>query len=342
MAGGVEMNVSECRKALKQFAGKRILVLGDMMLDEHIWGTVNRISPEAPVMVVNAEDTSCMPGGAANVANNIRALGANACVLGVVGDDESGESLRSSLDGAGIDVSGLFVDASRPTTRKTRLWASHRHQAVRVQIVRVDWEDRRRISALMVKRIVDFLESAAGNVDAILLSDYDKGVVVTETVRAAIRIANERGKVCISNAKPRNLAHFAGIDLITMNRPEASAASGMEIDSLLDVEKAGRKILRGNRCRELVITLGAQGLTAFTASGEVSHVPAVKSEVYDEAGAGDAAVSGLTLGLSCGLGLVDAGMIANCAGGAVVKKVGVATTSITEIKELLGGLEHRS
>ncbi|MEN6356213.1 MAG: bifunctional ADP-heptose synthase [Armatimonadota bacterium] len=329
------MDLNACRAALKEFAGKRVLVIGDMMLDEHIWGNVNRISPEAPVMVVNAEDASCMPGGAANAANNIRALGAQACVLGVVGDDEAGEKLKSALSASGIDTTGLFVDKNRPTTRKTRVWASHRHQAVRAQVVRVDWEDKRKISASLVKRIVEFLESVASDIDAILLSDYDKGVVITDTIRAAVRIAGEHGKISVSNAKPRNLTHFAGIDLITMNRPEAGAASGIEVEDLADVDKAGRKILRSTGCRELVITLGAQGLAAFSESGEMSHVSAIKSEVYDEAGAGDAAVSALTLALTSGLDLAGSGAIANCAGGAVVRKVGVATTTVDEIDSLL-------
>ncbi|MHB9035275.1 MAG: bifunctional heptose 7-phosphate kinase/heptose 1-phosphate adenyltransferase [Armatimonadota bacterium] len=324
------MDLNACRSALGGFAGKRVLVIGDMMLDEHIWGNVSRISPEAPVMVVNADSTSCMPGGAANVANNIRALGAEACVVGVVGDDEGGEKLKSALDGSGVDVSGIFVDKSRPTTRKTRIWASHRHQ-----VVRVDWEDRRKIASGIVERMIDFLENATGSVDAILLSDYDKGVVITETVRAAIRIAKERGKVSMSNAKPRNLTHFAGIDLITMNRLEAGAAADIEIKDRAEVENAGRKILNTTNCHGLVITTGAQGLSAFSESGEVSHVPAVKSEVYDEAGAGDTVVSALTLAISSGLGLAGAGAIANCAGGAVVRKVGVATTTVEEIDALL-------
>ncbi|MCE5314281.1 MAG: PfkB family carbohydrate kinase [Armatimonadota bacterium] len=327
------MDLNACRAALQKFAGKRVLVIGDMMLDEHIWGNVSRVSPEAPVMVVNADSTTSMPGGAANVANNIRALGAEACVVGVVGDDEAGRTLQSSLKASGVDVSGIFVDKTRPTTRKTRIWASHRHQ-----VVRVDWEDKRRIASSILKRMAAFVENVAGDVDAILLSDYDKGVVISEIVRTAVKIANERGKVSISNAKPRNLAHFAGIDLITMNRLEASSASGVDIENGADVEKAGRKILGATRCRSLVITTGAKGLSAFTESGEISHVPAVKSEVYDEAGAGDTVVSALTLAVSCGLDLAGAGAIANCAGGAVVRKVGVATTTIQEIDVLLSHL----
>ena len=329
------MDLDACRAALKEFAGKRVLVMGDMMLDEHIWGNVNRISPEAPVMVVNAEDTSCMPGGAANTANNIRALGAEAIVLGVIGDDEAGDKLKSTLSASGIDISGLFVDKNRPTTRKTRVWASHRHQAIRAQVVRVDWEDKRKISASLVKRIVSFLEDAAQDIDAVLLSDYDKGVVVTDTIRAAIQVANKNCKLSVSNAKPRNLSHFAGIDLITMNRPEAGVASGIGVEDLKDAAKAGRKILHSTGCRKLVITLGAQGIAAFPESGEMSHIPAVKSEVYDEAGAGDAAGSALTLSLASGLDISGSCAIANCAGGAVVRKVGVATTTVEEIDSLL-------
>ncbi|MCE5198708.1 MAG: PfkB family carbohydrate kinase [Armatimonadota bacterium] len=324
------MDLKSCLSALDNFAGKRVLVVGDLMLDEHVWGTVSRVSPEAPVMVVNADSTDARPGGAANVAKNIRALGAKACVVGVIGDDETGRILRDRLVESGVEVDGLFIDKSRPTTRKSRIWASHRHQ-----VVRVDWEDKRKIATSIVRRVIEFIDNVSDIVDAILLSDYDKGVVAKEIVRASIKAANDHNKMCVSNAKPRNLSYFTDIGLITMNRPEATAASGVDISSASDVERAGRKILATTGCRGLVITTGAQGLSAFSSNGCVDHIPAVKSEVYDEAGAGDTVVSALTLALTGGLDLAGAGAIANCAGGAVVRKVGVATTTIEEIGALL-------
>lgn len=313
--------------ALGQFAGKRVMVIGDLMIDEHVWGTVERISPEAPVMVVQVDSApDCLPGGAANVANNIRALGGEASVVGVVGDDEGGDILRRVLSGAGVDVSGIFSDDKRPTTRKTRIWASHRHQ-----VVRIDRESKRKVSHAIVERIIDFIKRGSADFDAVLVSDYAKGVVSKETVSAAVA----GGKISVSNPKPRNIACFSGIGVITLNQSEASAASGIDIDELADIERAGRKLVSTIGCQGLIITRGGHGLSVFESNGSSCHIPAIETEVYDVAGAGDTVISALTMSLACGLDLAAAATIANCAGGAVVRKVGVATTTPAEISTLL-------
>ncbi len=326
------MDVSRCCEALKNFAGKRVLVIGDLMLDEHIWGTVGRISPEAPVMVVEVDSSTpdFRPGGAANVANNIRALGAEASVIGVIGDDEGGRILLECLEGRGIDTSGVLVDSSRPTTRKTRIWASHRHQ-----VVRVDREAKHKIPATLTKSMVSAIADRVAMVDAVLLSDYAKGVINRETAQAAVRIANEFDKPSVSNPKPCNLSYFVGVGTVTLNQSEASVASGIEISEIPDIERAGYKLLDAVRCQGLIITRGAHGLTVFERDSKVRHIPAIESEVYDVAGAGDTVVSALTLAIASGLSLAEAGIIANCSGGAVVRKVGVATTNLEEIASLL-------
>lgn len=326
------MNRQACLTALQSFADKRVMVIGDLMLDEHIWGRVERISPEAPVMVVQVDspESDCRPGGAANVANNIRALGGEASVVGVVGDDEGGRMLMESLRGAGVDVEGVFVDKSRPTTRKTRIWASHRHQ-----VVRVDWESKRKVSAAIARRLVEYVERRVPTVDSLMISDYDKGVVTREMASAAIRSASAQGIISATNAKPRNLACCEGVGVVTLNQAEASAASGIDIEDASDVERAGAKLLASAKCSGLVLTRGAHGLSVFDGRSAPHHIPALETEVYDVAGAGDTVVSALVLALTCGLDLVSAGLIANCAGGAVVRKVGVATTSVTEIGSLL-------
>ncbi|NLN78783.1 MAG: D-glycero-beta-D-manno-heptose-7-phosphate kinase [Armatimonadetes bacterium] len=312
---------------LSQFAGKRVLVIGDLMLDEHIWGTVERISPEAPVMVVRANgDADCLPGGAANVAYNIRALGGEAAVVGVIGDDEGGEILRRVLAAGGVDVNGVVADADRPTSRKTRIWASHRHQ-----VVRVDRENNTAISGAVVRRMIDYIYSASKDVDAVLLSDYAKGVICSEVVAAATATAS----VCVANIKPKNLSSFSDVGIITLNLAEASAASGMDVGDLRQVEEAGRLLLSRVGCRGIVITRGANGLSAF-GDGEITHIPAIETEVYDVAGAGDTVVSALTMALASGAALPEACAIANSAGAAVVRKVGVATTTTEEIAALLG------
>lgn len=326
------MNAPECSGALGSFADRRVMVIGDLMLDEHVWGTVERISPEAPVMVVRVDspDSDYRAGGAANVAGNIRALGAGVAVVGVVGDDEGRRLLLKSLGNAGVDTSGVFVDPSRLTTRKTRIWASHRHQ-----VVRIDRESDRRLPSPVVRAIVDHIEREARGFDAILISDYDKGVVNRETARAAIRAARELGVVSVSNAKPRNISSCRGVDVVSLNQSEASAASGIDIREIADVERAGRKLMAAVGCGGLVITRGGQGLCVFSGPDCAHHIPAIQTEVYDVAGAGDTVAGALALALSCGLDLRAAGFVANCAGAAVVRKVGVATTSVDEILALM-------
>lgn len=326
------MDLRACRDALAGFAGKRVLVVGDLMLDEHIWGTVGRISPEAPVMVVEVEspEPDCRPGGAANVANNLRALGAEVSVIGITGDDEGGRILLDSLRGEGVDTSGTIVDSERPTTRKTRIWASRRHQ-----VVRVDRESRKRISGSVVRALVEQVERACRNADAVLLSDYDKGAITRDVAQSAIRLASSLGIVSAANPKPRSFGYYSGIGAATLNQHEASAASAVDIFEVADVEKAGRKLLTSVPCGGLVITRGGHGLTVFDGPDGIHHIPAIESEVYDVAGAGDTVVSALTLALAAGAGLPEAGLIADCAGGAVVRKIGVATTSVDEIGSLL-------
>jgi len=324
------MDLNMCQSALATFAGKRVLVIGDLMLDEHIWGTAERISPEAPVMVVNVDSREGRAGGAANVANNIRALGAQATVVGLIGDDEGGAMLRACLEGSGIDTGGLIIDKHRMTTRKTRIWASHRQQ-----VVRVDHESRKKASAGAVKRITDYIESVAADHDALLISDYDKGVVTREVAVAAIKAAQRAGKVSASNPKPRNMHYFAGIDVIQLNQAETMSASGLDISERADVEKAARKLLGSIGCGSIVITRGPRGLAVCDQSSGLVHVPAVVSEVYDSVGAGDTVISMLTLGLASGLGVRESAVIGNCAAGVVVRKVGVTTTTLDEISSML-------
>jgi len=317
--------------ALAGFAGKRVMVIGDLMLDEHVWGTVERISPEAPVLVVQVDsDPDFLPGGAANVANNIRALGGEASVVGVVGDDEGGEILRQVLSDEGVDVTGIFVDDKRPTTRKTRIWASHRHQ-----VVRIDRESKRRVAHGIVERMIDHIGRASSDADAVLVSDYAKGVICRDIVAAA-----RGGRILVSNPKPRSMSCFDGAGVIVLNQSEASAASGIDIDEQADVERVGRKLVAATKCGGLVITRGAHGLSVFERDGSIRHIPAIETEVYDVAGAGDTVISALAMALAAGLGLADAGVIANCAGAAVVRKVGVATTTPSEIAALLGATDN--
>lgn len=332
----MRINVESCRRLLQRFRGRQVMVVGDLMLDEHIWGSVSRVSPEAPVLVVdvNSPPSDNRPGGAANVANNVVALGGSAAVVGVVGDDEGGRLLLESLARAGADASRVVRDSDRLTTRKTRIWASHRQQ-----IVRVDLETKKKVTGRVLRLISDSVRAGSAAADAVLLSDYDKGVLTRDVARAALDAAAERGIPVVANPKPRNVHNFAGASVVTLNQIEASAASSIDISDRADAEKAAAKILDNSEIGALIITRGSHGLSVFRKAAEPFHVPAIQSEVYDVAGAGDTVVAALAMALACGADVNQAAVIANCAGGAVVRKVGVATTSIEEIDALLRSLE---
>jgi rfaE bifunctional protein kinase chain/domain len=319
---------------MEKFTGKRVLVVGDLMIDEHIWGAVGRISPEAPVMVVDAQDLERRPGGAANVVNNVQALGAQASVIGIVGDDDHGRELIRLLSSTGAEVSGIVVDPSRRTTRKTRIWASHRQQ-----VVRVDWESRIAVNDSVVAEISRHLDREITACDAAILSDYNKGTLTAEVAGGAIRRSAALGRICACNAKPSMIKHFVGVTVLTLNQSEAEAAVGNSITDEASLEEAGHKLLRELSVGVLVITLGARGMVVFEPGCEMTRIEAVPIEVYDVAGAGDTVISTLALAMAAGANVQQAAYLANTAGGAVVRKVGVATVTPGEILQLLNS--HR-
>ena len=302
------------------------------MVDEHIWGEVGRISPEAPVIVVDAQDFECRPGGAANVVNNVRALGAQASVIGIVGDDEHGRKLIDILSSTGVDVSGMVIDPLRPTTRKTRIWASHRQQ-----VVRVDWESRNPVPTELSEKIRRHIQREMELCDAIILSDYNKGMLIPDVVSAAIEGALTSNKVCTCNAKPDKVHYFAHVTALTLNLAEAEAVLGRRLTDEASISDGGCALLKQLAPSNLVITRGSRGLALFERGSKVTYVPGMPIEVYDVAGAGDTVISTLTLALASNVTPVDAAKLANAAGGAVVRKVGVATTTPEEIAQLLDG-----
>ncbi len=327
------MNTQRAQEILDNFDGKKILVVGDVMLDEYVWGKVSRISPEAPVMVVDAERHTFVPGGAANVVNNLCALGAKAAIAGVVGDDAAGQTLREKLEEEGADVAALISAGDRPTTLKTRIIAHSQ------QVVRVDHEKRTAIDAATQARLRAGLIGALPNCDAVLLSDYQKGLLGTEMVRELSDLAGKHGKIITGNLKPTGIGAHCRLSVITLNLSEASAATGMILDDSSDegtLRSAGKMLLRKSGAQQILITRGAQGLILFGADGSIVTVPAHPVAVYDVAGAGDTVISTLTLALAAGASPAEAVTLANCAGAAAVKKVGVATVSRAEILEAVG------
>jgi rfaE bifunctional protein kinase chain/domain len=323
---------SRAKEILDSFAGRRVLVVGDVMLDEYVWGRVSRVSPEAPVMVVDADHHTYVPGGAANVVNNVCALGGQAMIAGLVGADGAGRTLAEKLAEEGADVTGLMVSDFRPTTQKTRIIAHSQ------QVVRVDHEMRDPISPEEEARLIGFLETAIPQCDAVLLSDYQKGLLGRTVVQKTIEAARAQGKISAGNLKPQGINSHCRLTMITLNLSEASTATGMLLsegsgDGML--REAGRMLLRKSGADHILITRGAQGLTLFSRDTDPVTVPAHPVAVYDVAGAGDTVISTLTLALAAGASALEAVTIANCAGAVVVRKVGVATATPEEILALV-------
>lgn len=303
--------------------GSRVAVVGDLMLDEWLWGRVRRISPEAPVPVVEVEDHSYTLGGAGNVANNLAALGAKVWVLGVVGDDESGERVLALLRGLHADTSGIERISKRPTTQKTRIVAHNQ------QVVRADRESTEPIAASVAQRVKRSLRALDGKVDGIVLSDYGKGMI-TASIVSTIRSFGHATLVA-GDPKPQNLDAFAGVDCIAPNAAEAESAAGIVVKNDGDLARAAAMLLKRTGCRHVLITRGEHGMTLFSKSGEAFTIPAVARQVYDVSGAGDTVISALTLALSVGATMRQAVSVAALAAGVVVEKLGTATATPEEI-----------
>ena len=316
---------NKLKKAVSNFKNARVLVIGDLILDEFIWGDVSRISPEAPVPVVWVKKESFMPGGASNVANNLSSLGANVSLVGVIGDDEHGAILKSELEQKGIDTSGILTDESRPTTLKTRVVAQHQ------QVVRIDKEKIDHLDGNMVSRMINHIESAIKKVDAVVIEDYGKGVITPKLLSRIVPAAKRAGKIISVDPKEEHFKYYQGISVITPNNHEAAKAVGFEIKDEASLKKAGRVLLSKLNCKIALITLGENGMAVFQKSKPMIHIPTVAQEVFDVSGAGDTVIATYTLALAAGANPVKAAYIANCAAGIVVGKVGIAVVTADEL-----------
>jgi D-beta-D-heptose 7-phosphate kinase/D-beta-D-heptose 1-phosphate adenosyltransferase len=325
------MNRSEVQAILSRFDGKRVLVVGDLMLDEHVWGQATRVSPEAPVLVVEAKQETYVPGGAANVAAQIVALGAEVVVGGIVGEDSTGGILRENLGKMGCATEAVIETPDRPTTRKTRIVAGTQ------QIVRVDREKRGGLPHAVESRLIAACETALESCHALLFSDYDKGVLSRELIHALTTAARRRGIPITANPKPPTIKHYGDIDVAQLNRVEADAATKshrFEEGDDLTFHEAGGRLRAALGVQNLMVTRSAEGLTVFHADGTYTDFAPHRVEVYDGTGAGDSTIAGYTLALAAGANLRDAVAIGNAAGGAVVRKVGVVTATRDEISTL--------
>jgi rfaE bifunctional protein kinase chain/domain len=299
-------------------------VVGDVMIDEWIWGTVTRISPEAPVPVVAVNDHSFTLGGAGNVANNLRALDAGVSFCATVGDDSFAQQVRELLRGEQVDDAGIVRVSDRPTTRKTRIVAHNQ------QVVRSDWESVAPLSRADRDRIAAFVHERAAASDAVILSDYAKGLFSREIVEAALV-----APLVMADPKPQNIDLFAGVTCVAPNAHEAAAISGIPIVDDASLEAAGTRLLERLHCRYVLITRGEHGMALFGSEGERLQIPSVARTVFDVSGAGDTVIAVLTLALAAGADIELATHLANFAAGAVVEKLGTATASAEEILALV-------
>jgi len=319
-----QLTKTRASEILRTFRDRNVLVLGDVMLDEFVWGDVTRISPEAPVPVVDVRRESVHLGGAANVLANLVALGARGSVVGVVGKDASGERLRTGLRELETLDQGLIVDDTRPSTTKTRIIA---HSQL---VVRADRESRTPVSTKTEDQILSFLKDALKHADALVISDYDKGVVTPRILREILPIAYEQLPVLV-DPKLRNFNHYRPATLVTPNHFEALRMSDTEDTSDAGSLHAAKVILEKLGCDAVLITRGDRGMMLLESNDQPVFVETAAREVYDVTGAGDTVIAALAGALAAGATMLEAANLANHAAGIVVGKVGTATVSADEL-----------
>jgi rfaE bifunctional protein kinase chain/domain len=321
--------------ALGRFPQLTLLVVGDVMLDHFIRGKVSRISPEAPVPVVEVVDEHYKPGGAANVVSNLVALGARVAICGLVGQDTSGERLKELLASLGADVSGLLSEEGRPTTLKVRVLSRGSMSGAPQQLLRIDREVRTPLLRRTRADLLEHLATAAASADALIVSDYGKGLLEPGFVAELREAAGER--LITVDPKTNHFAWYRGASVVTPNLREAEQASGIPIEGPESLKLAGEKLLADLGSPWLLVTQGEEGMTLFAQGGSATHIPTAAREVFDVTGAGDTVVAAFTLGMAAGLEAVDAARLANIAAGVVVGELGTATVSAARLRDILSG-----
>jgi len=312
--------------ALNAFSDCRVLVIGDIMVDEYLWGSVKRISPEAPVQIVDVETQEYRLGGCGNVVNNLCSLGASVSVTGVIGNGFYRDFVIEEFSRLGVDPKCLIIDEERSTTKKTRVVAANQ------QILRIDYETRKPISVKHQKQISGFLIENANLFDVVIISDYAKGVITSKIASIAIKAANKCLIPVVVDPKGKNFSKYSGATIITPNTNEAEIVSKIKITTDLLAEKAAQNILTKTNCDAVLITRGERGMTLLEASKmKPLHIAAQARGVFDVSGAGDTVVSVLGLAKASGLSFEKASFLANIAGGLIVEKLGTATLTRKEL-----------
>jgi D-beta-D-heptose 7-phosphate kinase/D-beta-D-heptose 1-phosphate adenosyltransferase len=310
---------------ISKFDRCNILVVGDLMIDEYLWGEVDRISPEAPVQVVSIKNEDFALGGAGNVVNNVAALGAKVSAVGVIGTGRNGQLLLNKFSELGVDTKGIIQEPDRPTTQKTRIIASNQH------VLRIDRESEKDISDRTFEEITSFIEDKIPAVDVILISDYGKGLITKKLLSKVIASAQKHKKMTIADPKGLDFSKYSGVSLLTPNKKEASLATGIEIVNESTLAQAGNKILHAFGPDNLLITCGKDGMVLFGPNKKPYKVKAKAKQVYDVSGAGDTVLAVFGLAIASGISFKNGASLANTAAGIVVGKVGTATVSRQEL-----------
>ncbi len=309
----------------KKFRNKRIAVIGDMMLDSYFKGKVSRISPEAPVPIVEVENEFMRFGGALNVAYNILTLGGIPLPIGIIGDDAEGKLLKKLMREANISCEAIFTDKSRPTTSKTRVIAHSQ------QVVRIDKESTAPLSKQLGKKIIDYIKQDFSNIDAIILQDYNKGVLTQNLIREVIQKANEENKIVTVDPKFNNFFEYKNVTVFKPNRKETEDALSMKLRNDRDISEAGEKLLHSLNARYILLTLGEAGIALFEKGKPEKRVPTKARKVADVSGAGDTVISTITIALAAGVDIYNAAYLANYAGGLVCQEVGIVPINIDDL-----------
>ncbi|MFH1903929.1 MAG: D-glycero-beta-D-manno-heptose-7-phosphate kinase [bacterium] len=323
------IDINQLRHVIAGFKSTKVLVVGDLMLDKFVWGNVERISPEAPVPVVKISSESAMMGGASNVANNICALGAEALITGIIGDDIAGEEFLQLVKKQGMNEDGIILSKKRPTIVKTRIIAQHQ------QVVRTDKEFVSQINAAEAKRILAYIKSNMRSISAIVISDYGKGIVTRYLVKQIIKLNREFNYPIIVDPVPRHFTYYKNTTMITPNNHEAGESLKTEIKDEQSLVRVGKNLLKLLQANAILITRGEKGMFLFERDGKIANIPTVAKEVFDVTGAGDTVVGALALCLGNKASMYESAYIANHAAGIVVGKLGTATVSIDELRKSL-------
>jgi len=329
---GLFMNLTRLQRILDRASSKRIMVIGDLMLDEFVWGKVGRISPEAPVPVVEVTGESFYPGGAANVARNLREFVDHVAVIGLLGKDRSGRQLRELLAEQKIDISDAVENETFRTIVKTRIIARHQ------QVVRVDREQSAGPSVAQINQVVAAVRKNLSQIDAIIFEDYGKGFLTTEVVSQIARDACEKGKLVAADPNPRHSVDWRGVTVVKPNRAEAFLEAGIpwrDPDEApaedVDLKRAGEALLKKWETKYILVTLGEHGMMLFQQEGPPHYIPTKARQVFDVSGAGDTAIALFTLALACEATPIEAAEIANHGSAVVVSKLGTATVTRDEL-----------